>query len=166
MRIVLVFLIFSITQSISWAHPFYFAFAEMEYNTTNQRIEISIEATAHDVSESLADNGILVSDWKQQQSDTSFLNQLNPFFTANLLLVNEGQPIACNLLGYEIKPTGQIYFFLQSEQVVLKNTITITFPLLMETFEEQQNKLLFSYNNTKYNAVFLQQSKTTTLQFS
>lgn len=145
------------------AHAFYFSFAEIQYNLTSKRFEISIEASTHDVEMVLHKQGLVFKELEGSTTSpdvkAAVLSSINSGFE---LKASSG--ISLKLIGIDVMPNGLTYFYLESESVELSTTLSIRFDWLMDEFEEQQNKVTFIANNNKQTAVFLPTKRTNILE--
>jgi hypothetical protein len=143
------------------AHEFYFAFAEVEYNAANKKLEITLEVTAHDLEADMKKAGIILDKHIENQSgNTDFKKQLESHLSKGFEIAAGETSIPLKVIGFDVMPTGQLYVFLESDPVDLKITIDFKFDLLMDTFLDQQNKITFIRNNQKQTAVFLPTKRT------
>jgi hypothetical protein len=145
------------------AHAFYFAFAEIEYNASSRKFEISIEASTHDVEKVLRNEGLDFSELELSMKNTdvkaAILASINSGFE-----LKQTTSISLKLIGFDVLPSGLTYFYLESEPTELSSSLSIRFDWLMDTFIEQQNKITLIANSEKQTAVFLPSKRTTILE--
>lgn len=143
------------------AHEFYFAFAEVEYNASIKKLEISLEVSAHDLESELQKAGIVLDKHIENQTgNAEFKKQLTAHLEKGFGISVDESPIPLKLLGFDVMPTGLLYVYLESEVIELHKSISFKFDLLMDTFPNQQNKITFIRNNQKQTAVFLPTKRT------
>jgi len=58
------------------------------------------------------------------------------------------------LIGHEVHNNGSANFYFESKAVELGATIDFQFDLLMDQFQEQQNKITLYYRNKNYTFPF------------
>lgn len=148
------------------AHEFYFAFAEAEYNPATKRMEVSIEATAHDVEYYLRKKGVEIP--KKIEDETrnkTFLSHLESVLNEGFSLIAGEQKLKLTLIGYEVMPNGVMYAYLESDECEPTQELEIHFPFLMDVFPDQQNKITFTYLKNKQTAVFLPTKQSETILF-
>ena len=129
--------------ALTYAHETYFAFAEMEYNNECSRLEISIKVSSHDL------NSIAESQIENFQSLESALTdkKQSTDIVANILLqgfqISQQQRFTQLFYeGFELNNDGNCYFFFRSEEID-NESINVRFDLFMNTYTEQQNKLIY-----------------------
>ncbi|AEA45467.1 DUF6702 family protein [Fluviicola taffensis] len=143
------------------AHEFYFAFAEVEYNATSKKLEITLEVTAHDLEVDMKKSGIVLDKHiENQNGNTDFKKQLESHLSKGFEITTGDSSVSLKVIGFDVMPTGLLYVYLESTTVVPKRSIDFKFDLLMETFPNQQNKITFIRNNQKQTAVFLPTKRT------
>lgn len=150
--ILILFLIVSLT---SRAHEYYFAFAEVEYNTSTQRFEGTIIFTTHDLEKSIQKEfpEFPLMDNMNVDSKEFILvkERILDGFTINV----DGKSILLDLVGIENFLTGTSNVYFESEPVANPNEITFTFNLLMTEYEGQQNKISFKKEDFKKTLYFI-----------
>lgn len=149
----LFFILVILLSSNAMAHKYYFGFAEVEYNAISKKIEASIQLTGHDFEDAIQkEKGIdlqleKLSD-KDKQSISVYINEQFKFS-------NSEETTYFHLLGVEIDLTGTVTFYLESDPIDLFETATCEFRILMNVFNEQQNKMTFIYKGRKTTYAFL-----------
>lgn len=156
----LLFLVTSLLISCaSYAHDFFFAYAEIELNEMNQRVEATIYTTTHDLERELREETGKEIKIYGHENDSLVLailkNKINDGF--QISFGTEKKELSID--GIEVKLNGTIYFYVSAPATQNAKEIGITFDLLMDTFQDQQNKLDFKFRGSTSTYVFLQQSK-------
>ena len=158
-NITLLFILF--ISSISFAHNYYFAFAEVEYNEMNRSLEATIIASAHDVESVLRENDVISKSLdyakknkKEYYAINDFINKIFSVYVADSLsdfALDSSLPpqLEFDLDGFEVLLNGDIQFYLSTKIQNPINQFQIKFDLLMDKFPEQQNKLTFRFRNKK-----------------
>jgi hypothetical protein len=148
----------------SSAHDYYFSYSETEYNEISGRFETTIVATAHDVEKALADQGeIILEELTEESPDYKIIEKyLNQHFSIN----SKDQNITFDLIGIEVDLNGTARFYLESSTSQPGNSLEFKFDLLMDEFEEQQNKMTFLYRGQSSTVVFLQHKQVQTIELS
>lgn len=169
MRHILFFIAFFSVFS-SFGHEYFFAFAEVEYDELNGRLEATLIVTTHDFEKYLQKNKIIEHDLSRYKTDTTTIqfieNEINKHFHLNLNpglenSITEGAELFhFKLEGYEIQLTGTVEFYLSYELNRPLEIFEVLFDLLMNEYPQQQNKLTFSYRGTKKTYVFLSNKRT------
>lgn len=138
------------------AHEYYFAFAEVEYNQSTKKLEISLEISAHDLEAEMRKSGISFEKHIEDQTkNADFKKQLEAHIVKGFAISAHNSPVPLKLIGFDVLPTGLLYAYFESNQLELTGELAFKFDLLMESFPDQQNKVTFIRNNNKQTAVFL-----------
>lgn len=153
---------FSVT---SFAHEFYFAYAELTYNELQQRFEGTIIFTTHDLERAIEPKGSLIGKFEQLDETSTELklieNYINAHFqiTYGCALDSNAADIICmsqfTLEGIVTQLNGTIECYVSSSAGALYNPVQFKFDALMERYTNQQNKLTFTYRNQKDTLSFL-----------
>lgn len=161
--VVVILLSWFLLPSNTYAHNYYFAFAEIEFNEKTSRLEISLESAGHDVETALQDAGVLIQELTDHLTDTVMMRQIEKVINQQFQ-ISSAQKCELHLIGFEVKPNGLTYFYLESTPITLTNELTIQFDWLMASFPEQQNKVTLRYKQQKYTAVFMPRRNRETIQ--
>ena len=160
--ILILFLLF--LSAFSYGHDTYFAFAEMEYAEDCSCLEISIKVSAHDL------NSIAENQSKDYLGLEKTLNSKagNSTIIQQIILqgfeINQNQKkIASFYEGFELNNDGNCFFYFKTEKIE-KSLINVRFDLFMNTYLEQQNKLIYNKSDhSKKTFVFFGSSRETKL---
>ena len=165
----LIFILF--VSSISFAHKYFFAFAEVEYNEINQTLEATIITTAHDIEFVLKEQGVISKSLdytKQNMKEYSSLNKyliehfsfyLDDSLSFKALDSSLLSPLEFALDGFDILLNGDIQFYLSAKIKSPINQFYVKFDLLMDRFLDQQNKLTFLIREKKLTLNYLNSNK-------
>ncbi len=164
---------FSVT---SFAHEFYFAYAELTYNEIQQRFEGTIIFTTHDLERAIEPKGSLIGKFEKLDETSAELKLIESYINQHFQ-INYGCALDSNavdafcqsqftLEGIVTQLNGTIECYISSSVIALYNPVQFKFDALMERFTNQQNKLTFIYRNQKETLSFLryEQHKYFTLQ--
>jgi hypothetical protein len=153
---------FSVT---SFAHEFYFAYAELTYNEIQQRFEGTIIFTTHDLERAIEPKGSLIGKFEKLDETSAELkvieNYINQHFqiTYGCALDSNAADIICQsqftLEGIVTQLNGTIECYISSSVAALYNPVLFKFDALMERYPNQQNKLTFIYRDQKETLSFL-----------
>lgn len=163
MKYILITLISLFFSFISFAHAFYFAFAEMEFNYASNKFEISVRATGHDVEAYLEHLKSPISSLEEAKNNPLELKKLEQLITSEFTLKIEDKQLKLTLLGIEISKNDEVVFYLESNPVSPPKKIEVNFFLLMNLFPEQQNKLTFISPTEKTYYSFLNHKRNRTI---
>lgn len=154
----------SLALSLS-AHVFYFAFAEMEYNRTEQRFELSIRATGHDVEDYMEHLKRPVGKLEDCINNPLKLKVLEEVLLHEFQIKTGGKALALELIGLDVNLKDEATFYVVSKKMELPETVEITFNFLMNYFEEQQNKITIITPLGKEYLTFLRHNPTRKFEF-
>lgn len=158
-RVLLLFLTICASNAL-FAHAFFFAFAEMEYNKEEKQFEISIRATGHDIEDYLAHLKTPISSLEEAKNNPLALNKIEQLITQEFIINVAEKPLKISLLGIDVGINDEVTFYLVSNKLEEPNEIEVTFFLLMNLFSEQQNKLTYIGKKEKYYFSFLTHKRT------
>lgn len=160
--ILILFLLF--LSAFSYGHDTYFAFAEMEYDEDCSCLEISIKVSAHDLN-SIAENQTknylgLEKTLNSKEGNSNIIQQI----ILQGFEINQYQKkIVSFYEGFELNNDGDCFFYFKTEKLE-KGLIDIRFDLFMNTYLEQQNKLIYNKSDhSKQTLVFFGSSRETKL---
>lgn len=147
------------------AHEYFFAFAEVAYNSNKGAFEITIEASAHDTEDALNESGIAIKELEDHYTDSAMFSRIEGFINEGFTLTTGGITSKLTLEGMEVLPNGLVFFYLSSAPVVLGESVDIQFDWLMDALPKQQNKMTLEVRQQKYTAVFVENKRKSTIKF-
>ena len=160
----LLFILSLLFANISAAHEYYFAFAEVEYDEMNGRIEATLTVSTHDFEFYLQQKGITQGDLNKTKSDSLKMQLIEAEIIKhfNIIAIGSSEVKSTNeslskmkLEGFETNLTGTVEFYLSIEVYQPLKTIEFTFDVLMDQHSNQQNKLYFITRDKKRTIDFL-----------
>ncbi|MCE3294652.1 MAG: hypothetical protein K0R65_366 [Crocinitomicaceae bacterium] len=160
--IILLFTLFSGTSS--FAHQYYFGFAEVEYNRMDEQLQGTIILSAHDLEDALLKRKVISSKFDKMGHDIATIEALANEIFQNFKCYHKGREIALQGLDFFLTRNGLIEIYFKSEVFVLEDALEFEFSSLMEEFPEQQNKITFILEGNKQTAVFLQDKRRNSLE--
>lgn len=164
-NILLLFVLF--VSCFSYAHKYYFAFAELEYNEMNKSLEATIIASAHDLESVLKENDVISKSLDSAKKNKKEYYAINDFLNKNfcvhtadsisLLALDSALPPQLEFVmdGFEVLLNGDVQFYLSATIAKPTKQFYVKFDFLMDKFPEQQNKLTFRYRDKKFTYNFL-----------
>ena len=162
--IIFVFLLFFVEKFS--AHEYHFSFAEVEFNSNCSCIQSSISIAVHDLESSLQKKGLLVGSLQNDLANNGFSKAIKKEILSHFrmtIIQKDGQSNLINFLieGHEFSMDGLIHIYFSSKKIKITDSSTIhfKFDLLMDSFNDQQNKLTFKYKGVKQTATFLNESE-------
>jgi hypothetical protein len=147
------------------AHVFYFAFAEMEYNQTEQRFEISLRATGHDVEDYMKHLKQPIGKLEDCANNPIKLKVIEEILLNEFQITTEAKALALELIGLEVNLKDEVTFYIVSKKMELPKSVEINFNFLMNFFEEQQNKITIITSSGKEYLTFLKHKPTRNFEF-
>lgn len=147
------------------AHVFYFAFAEIEYNQKDQRFEISLRATGHDVEDYMNHLKKPVGKLEDCVNNPLKLKVLEEVLLNEFQIKTDDKSLALELIGLEVNLKDEVTFYIVSKKMELPSSVEITFNYLMNYFEEQQNKITIITATGKEYLTFLRHKPTRKFEF-
>lgn len=173
-----ILLIFSLFLAFNGStHEYFFAFAEVEYDEINNRVEATLTVSTHDFEFYLQQKGIIQGDLNKNKSDSLKMQliekeilkhfQLKHFFAVGENTTSYTQKMSeLKLDGFETNLTGTTEFYMSSEVYLPLNTIEVTFDILMDQHPNQQNKLYLITRDEKSTIDFLPSKKTQLIELN
>jgi len=154
-------LFFSILFSLNLsAHPFYFSYAEIEYNEFCNCFEGFISLSSHDFEELLNEEKNIKTNISKAMNDSLLKKEISEILNSGLSFSAGRQEIRIQLEGYESEMNGLTRFYFKTQPFKNSQEIIVEFDLFMEKYKEQQNKLTIIQRDNKETFDFLIQEKT------
>lgn len=151
----LVLLIFMCLGNFSYAHNYFFSFAEVEYNEFCGCFESSITFTTHDFEQLLSKKNILNKNLESTLNDYQLKQNIETIINEGFQITSENKIVEFQLDGNEIGLNGLTTFFLSSKPIKLSSVLLFQYNLLMNEVAEQQNKLTFIFRGEKTTMNFI-----------
>lgn len=148
--------------STSFAHQYYFGFAEVEYDYFSQRFEATLTVTSHDLELALKENGTPAGDLESLDSLQTLI--VEKYINSNFKIESDGNTCTFSLIGHETELNGNIHFYLESSQIEIKESVDVEFMVLMDKYEQQQNKITLFYLERAYTLGFTRGKQRQTIQ--
>ncbi|HBW87275.1 MAG TPA: hypothetical protein DEF82_11210 [Crocinitomicaceae bacterium] len=168
----ILFILFLVSSEEIKAHPYFFAFAEVEYNELNQSLEATIIASAHDVESVLKENKIISTTLDEARKNNNEYFAINTFLNKHLC-IHSADSLSISALdsalppqlefileGFEVLLNGDVQFYLSTKIAKPTNQFYVKFDLIMDKFPDQQNKLTIRFRDKKNTYNFLNTTKT------
>jgi len=151
----LLFIGFSLLSSLSLqAHEYFFSFAELAYNSNEEKLEGTLMLSTHDLEEWFLTKNLAVNELEDHINDTKLIQQMSVILFSELRVKNNGQNIKFEVIGYEVLPNGMTNFYFHSEKIARPKILDITFDMMMSEIPEQQNKITYLDNEKSFTAIF------------
>ena len=139
-------------KTLGFAHETYFSFAEMQYDTECNCLEVTLTLSAHDL-EAYAENKKLLSTTleKGMENKANLQNLVQEIILEGFKIKQKRQDITLFYEGYELFEDGTCSFYLRSDKID-DTECTLFYGLFMDIYPEQQNKL--NYKKEKKQVVY------------
>ena len=160
MRKFALFFVFLCTATVLNAHEYFFAFAEVNYNSTDSVLEATVISSAHETEDALNLSGISIKELEDHYKDEEMKSKLEAFILSGFSMQQNEKLIKLKLIGFEVDKRGMVNFYFKSEKTTPPTSYSVTFDLLMNQFPNQQNKILFTHNKKTTTAIFLANKRT------
>lgn len=127
--------------SLMSLHEYYMGFAELQYNSENEKFEASVTVIGHDFERYLEEKGITIPPLESCVDQAIHLQKIeNEVKKGFEIYVNE-EALQLDLLGMQVNNRDEATFFFTSRQLEKPAEIMVRFDLMMNYFLKQQNKL-------------------------
>lgn len=135
---------------LSQAHEYFFSFVELSYNEVDRQYEGTLIAETHDIDTWFEKRGVFAGDMGFRQNDPEFLKEIEGFLFEGFSI----EDLSLHLDGFEVLPDGQTNFYFHATSDPLP-CLNIHYPLLMDLFKEQQNKITYLDKGEQHTALFI-----------
>lgn len=159
MKLFLAISLVMLTSFTSKAHEYFFGFAELSYNPTEQVVEGTLILSTHDVEEWFQGKKLPVKELEDHVSDQKLIQQMASTLFSEFKIKNNGNPLKLQLIGYEVLPNGMTNFYFHSNKTEKPKNLDFTFDLMMNELPKQQNKITYLDKENSYTAVFITTKK-------
>lgn len=160
-----VFLFLLLSSFNMYAHEYFFAFAEVEYNETSQKIEATLTVSTHDLEHAIEKELNLVKHLEKIEFGTKEFVALEGYLL-KYFKIETDKKCKLKLIGLEESLQGITNFYFESEKIEIHDEITISFDLLMKQNKKQQNKVTFYHKNKNYTRPFLYSQRLQTIKLN
>ncbi len=164
MRKFTLFLAFTCLTIAANAHEYFFAFAEVNYNSSESVLEATVISSAHETEDALNLSGIEIKELEDHYKDEAMKAKLEKFVLSGFSMAQNDVNITFKLIGFEVDARGMVNFYFKSEKVLAPTVYNVRFDMLMDQFPSQQNKILFTNNEKTITATFLANKRTDTIK--
>jgi len=141
------------------AHPFYFSYAEIEYNEFCNCFEGFISLSSHHFEELLNEEKNTKTSISKAMNDSLLKKEISEILNSGLSFSVGRQEIRIQLEGYESEMNGLTRFYFKTQPFKNSEEIIVEYDLFMEKYKEQQNKLTIIQRDKKVTIDFLIQEK-------
>jgi hypothetical protein len=122
-------------------HEYFMGFAEMQYNSSTHKLELSISVTGHDLEEYLEKAGVEIPSLEECVGQPLHLKNIEKELVKGFQIMNNDKLLKLDLIGMEVNNKDQAIFYLTSREIERPDALEVRFDLLMNYFFKQQNKL-------------------------
>ena len=151
----LLFLGFSFLSSFSvQAHDYFFGFAELAYDDSEEKLQGTLMLSTHDLEEWLQMKKLPVKEMEDHVSDSELIQKIANLLFNEFKVKNNDISLKFEIIGFEVMPNGMTNFYFHSGKVTRPKKLDITFDLMMSELPAQQNKITYLDTIKSYTAVF------------
>ncbi|MDB4324294.1 hypothetical protein N9963_02745 [Crocinitomicaceae bacterium] len=150
-RIVFLLSLFFCVQT--YAHDYYFAFAEVSYNDMTEKFEATLSVSTHDLESAINSNSVLIKDITLVTDNSPEFLLIEQYLMKHFK-VSTSNDVKFSLIGHETSMNGTSNFYFESKPAPISGHIDVHFDLLIDTYQEQQNKITFYYHGESYTRPF------------
>jgi Lhr-like helicase len=140
-------------------HEYYFSFAEIQYSGKQNRFEVSITCTGHDLESAIKDKGIEIPKFEECIENPIHLKKIEKVLQEDFKVYADEKPILFELIGMEVNTKDQAIFYLTSREMKKPSGFDVEYKLLMDYYPTQQNKLTVFTPSGKEYLTFLKSRK-------
>lgn len=127
--------------AINTAHTHYVSIANVNLNKELNKIEISIEFTAHDFEKQIKDDLKIELNLGSEKEISNSNTILHDYVSKNLIFKIKNKPIQLHLIGKEVNNDETMFLFLEGTIPKNMKELNIVNTLLLGSFSQQQNIL-------------------------
>jgi hypothetical protein len=150
---VLLFLVLSFHQK-SYAHEYFFGFAELSYNDEFMNYEGTLMLSTHEIQEYLENLNLIDQELSTYQGNEEMFATIGMVLWKDFKINIGSNELELKLVGIEVLETGMSNFYFNSQSTERSNQLDISFSLLMDLFPLQQNKLNYIDGMRVFTSVF------------
>jgi Domain of unknown function (DUF6702) len=142
------FLILFLSASYNgFSHKFYISIADMEYDSTLNRITVSLKLIAHDFELMLKRKFGEEIDIETIADSSKEDNYIRQYLAHNFQLYSGDKQMKMSYLGKELNLRDDLFFFFYFPNIIDFTTIKIVNRLLFSISDQQQNIVHYKYLN-------------------
>ena len=144
-------------------HEYFMGFAELQYNNSTQKLELSISVTGHDLEEYLEKAEVEIPPLEDCVDQPFHLKNIEKELVKGFQIMNNDKLLKLDLIGMEVNNKDQAIFYLTSREIERPESLKVRFDLLMNYFFKQQNKLTVFNGGKKEFYAFLKSAPVRTI---
>ena len=146
-------------------HKFYVSVTQIEYNSSQQSLQIISRVFIDDLEDLLKERyGTSIRLSKEEKKTETDLF-ISTYLTKKIIFKVNGKPVNFNFIGTEYED-GLILCYLEIENIRTLETIEIQNQLLLDLFEEQQNIIHVKKGSQRKSLILEKERDTGMLKFS
>ncbi|QGY42670.1 hypothetical protein GM418_03075 [Maribellus comscasis] len=120
------------------AHPFYVSICQINYNTQNRALEISVKIFADDLMAALEQRNVKDLHLGEPQENSETDKYIFSYLKDKLQIATEEKTLDYFFLGKEMEDDA-VWCYLETDEVNTFNKIEVTNTILTELFDTQNN---------------------------
>ena len=139
--------------SNAYGHEYYFSFAELGYNDMTEKFEVTLSVSTHDLESAINSNSVLIKDIMLVTDNSPEFLLIEQYLMKHFK-VSTSNDVKFSLIGHETSMNGTSNFYFESKPAAINGHIDVLFDLLIDIYQEQQNKITFYYHGESYTRPF------------
>ena len=137
----------------AYGHEYYFSFAELGYNDMTEKFEVTLSVSTHDLESAINSNSVLIKDIMLVTDNSPEFLLIEQYLMKHFK-VSTSNDVKFSLIGHETSMNGTSNFYFESKPAAINGHIDVLFDLLIDIYQEQQNKITFYYHGESYTRPF------------
>lgn len=127
------------TGFVSLIHPFFVSVIEINHNTKEATVEISVRVFTEDLEKTLQKYTSTKIDIVNPPDNAFLDKQISNYFSQKLKLKIDGKPVVCKLVGHELQKES-VWAYLEIPKVATLKKLEVDCTLLYD-FEKTQSNI-------------------------
>ena len=137
----------------AYGHEYYFSFAELGYNDMTEKFEVTLSVSTHDLESAINSDSVLIKDIMLVTDNSPEFLLIEQYLMKHFK-VSSLNNVKFSLIGHETSMNGTSNFYFESKPAAINGHIYVLFDLLIDIYQEQQNKITFYYHGESYTRPF------------
>lgn len=152
------FVFLFLSAGLANAHPYYVSVCQVEYNTENRALEISVKVFADDLILGLENAGYQNFLLGEKNENPLTGNYIKTYLDSKLKFDVDGVPVPFNFVGKEMED-GAVWLYLEATNVNNFEKLNVHCSLLTEVLDTQNNVIQVE-KNQRIKSLLLNKRKT------
>lgn len=136
------------TGLLALVHPFFVGVTEIQHNSKDQTLEISVKLFADDFEKALSKSNQVTVDLVNAKDPAKANKMVAAYLQQHLVLKVNGKPVQFDFVGYE-KEREAVWSFVQVNNIATVSKLEINNSLLYDAYEQQINIMHVTVNGER-----------------